>query len=38
MDSFIDSNDVFWKSILQIKNTLDPNHILSQGRYCLKKE
>jgi 4-cresol dehydrogenase (hydroxylating) len=28
------SDDSFWDTILQIKNTLDPDHVLAPGRYC----
>jgi 4-cresol dehydrogenase (hydroxylating) len=35
MDQLIDPEDTFWKTVRDLKQVLDPNHIISPGRYNL---
>ena len=35
MDQLIDPNDIFWQTAKAIKDTLDPNGIISPGRYSI---
>jgi FAD/FMN-containing dehydrogenase len=36
MNNFINRHeDPYWETIAAIKEQLDPNHIISPGKYCL---
>lgn len=35
MGQFIDEDDIFWQTTRDLKQVLDPNHIISPGRYSL---
>lgn len=38
MDQVIDSDDIYWQVVRNIKTVLDPNDIIAPGRYCPIKE
>jgi 4-cresol dehydrogenase (hydroxylating) len=35
MDQIVDESDVFWRTVRDLKQVLDPNNIISPGRYNL---
>ncbi len=34
MDKLVNGDDPFWRTVLALKQTLDPHHIIAPGRYC----
>lgn len=38
MDQVVDSEDVYWRTVRDVKMMLDPNGIIAPGRYCPDKE